>query len=86
MSAFVTWPGNRGISKAKCDSRGKKGKKLPGGGIRGKADPDCLPLGLPPDTYTLGTQSLTVLSLEAEAIRCPEGENFTESTASWEKP
>ena len=33
-------------------------------------------------TYTLGTHSLTVLSLEAEAIKCPDGENFTESTAS----
>ena len=33
-------------------------------------------------TYTLGTQSLTVLSLDAEAIKCPDGENFTDSTAS----
>ena len=33
-------------------------------------------------TYTLGTHSLTVLSLEAEAIKCPDGENVTESTAS----
>ena len=33
-------------------------------------------------TYTLGTQSLTVLSRDAEAIRCPEGENLTERTAS----
>ena len=33
-------------------------------------------------TYTLGTHSLTVLSLDAEAIKCPDGENFTESTAS----
>lgn len=33
-------------------------------------------------TYTLGTQSLTVLSLDAEAIKCPDGENFTNSTAS----
>lgn len=34
------------------------------------------------NTYTLGTQSLTVLSLDADAIRCPDGENLTESTAS----
>ena len=34
------------------------------------------------DTYTLGTQSRTVLSLDAEAIKCPDGENFTDSTAS----
>lgn len=33
-------------------------------------------------TYTLGTQSRTVLSLDAEAIKCPDGENFTDSTAS----
>ena len=33
-------------------------------------------------TYTLGTHSLTVLSLEADAIRCPEGENFTDNIAS----
>lgn len=36
-------------------------------------------------TYTLGTQSLTVLSLEDEAIKCPDGENFTERTASYNK-
>mgnify|MGYP000323122522 CR=1 FL=1 len=33
-------------------------------------------------SYTEGIQSLTVLSLEAEATRCPEGENFTHITAS----
>ena len=33
-------------------------------------------------TYTLGTQSLTVLSRDADAIKCPDGENLTERTAS----
>ena len=33
-------------------------------------------------TYTLGTQSRTVLSLDADAMRCPEGENLTDKTAS----
>ena len=33
-------------------------------------------------TYTLGTQSLTVLSRDADAIRCPDGENLTHRTAS----
>lgn len=33
-------------------------------------------------THTLGTQMRTVLSREPEASRCPEGEKFTEVTAS----
>lgn len=33
-------------------------------------------------THTLGTQRRTVLSREPEASRCPEGEKFTEVTAS----
>lgn len=33
-------------------------------------------------TYMLGTQRRTVLSLEEEANRWPEGENWTEMTAS----
>lgn len=34
------------------------------------------------DTYTLGIQSLTVLSLDEDATRCPDGEKLTERTAS----
>lgn len=33
-------------------------------------------------TYTLGSQSLTVLSRDAEAMRCPDGEKATDITAS----
>lgn len=33
-------------------------------------------------TYMLGTQRRTVLSLEQEATRCPEGENWMEVTES----
>lgn len=36
-------------------------------------------------TYTVGIQSRTVLSLEAEATRCPEGENLTSITASYRR-
>lgn len=34
-------------------------------------------------SYTLGIQSRTVLSRDAEANRWPDGENETQSTASW---
>lgn len=47
--------------------------------------PECKHAGIQQvtlDTYTLGTQSRTVLSLDAEPIKCPDGENFTDSTAS----
>ena len=37
------------------------------------------------DTHTLGTHSRTVLSLDAEPIKCPDGENFTDSTASCQR-
>ena len=33
-------------------------------------------------TYTVGSHSLTVLSLEAEATKCPDGENATDNMAS----
>ncbi len=36
-------------------------------------------------TYTLGIHSRTVLSLEAEATSCPEGENATERMASYKR-
>lgn len=37
-------------------------------------------------THTLGIHKRTVLSLEPEATRCPEGENWTHKTASlWPK-
>ena len=34
-------------------------------------------------TYTVGIHKRTVLSLDAEATRCPDGENFTSMTASY---
>ena len=34
-------------------------------------------------THTLGIHSLTVLSLEAEATRSPDGEKSTENMASY---
>lgn len=35
-----------------------------------------------PVTHTVGTQIRTVLSREPEASKCPEGEKFTQVTAS----
>ena len=35
------------------------------------------------NTYTLGIHSLMVLSLDADATRCPEGEKHTDMTASY---
>ena len=37
------------------------------------------------NTYTLGIHSLMVLSLDADATRCPEGEKHTDMTASYRK-